>query len=142
MAYKGKPRFDILDHGDSECLPVVAARLNPACGFPYDDIDLQHAMSSHHWFVCAYKMEFTHPLSGASLPLFCDAPQDGTMLRIVVKSNLTMKLAENLVATMAATVQGMDQIGDGYSQLHHTGIGRPKIVEAHRAHAGKMHAQC
>ena len=28
------------------CLPVVAARLNPDIELPYDDIDLQHALSA------------------------------------------------------------------------------------------------
>lgn len=42
----GKPRFQILDGGDTCCLPVVAARLNPDIELPYDDIDLQHALSA------------------------------------------------------------------------------------------------
>jgi len=41
----GKPRFELLDHGDEHCLPVVAARLNNADGaMNYNDIDLQHAL--------------------------------------------------------------------------------------------------
>lgn len=42
----GKPRFEILDGGEACCLPVVAARLNPEVQLPYDDIDLQHALSA------------------------------------------------------------------------------------------------
>lgn len=42
----GKPRFQILDGGDTCCLPVVAARLNPEIQLPYNDIDLQHALSA------------------------------------------------------------------------------------------------
>jgi glutamate decarboxylase len=42
----GKHRFEMLDGGDSCCLPVVAARLNPEIQMPYDDIDLQHALSA------------------------------------------------------------------------------------------------
>lgn len=42
----GQPRFQILDGGDSCCLPVVAARLNPDLHLAYDDIDLQHALSA------------------------------------------------------------------------------------------------
>jgi hypothetical protein len=42
----GKPRFEMLDCGDSKCLPVVAARLNNKDGsMKYNDIDLQHALS-------------------------------------------------------------------------------------------------
>jgi hypothetical protein len=49
--YKSKPRFVILDNGDYNCLPVVTAMLNPECALDYDDIDLQHALSQHHWYV-------------------------------------------------------------------------------------------
>ncbi|KAK3262526.1 hypothetical protein CYMTET_28625 [Cymbomonas tetramitiformis] len=45
----GRPRFQILDAGDTCCLPVVAARLNPELHLPYDDIDLQHALAEAHW---------------------------------------------------------------------------------------------
>ena len=60
MTWNGRPRFVFLDHGDEGCLPVVAASLNPACGFTYDDIDLQHALSQHHWYVGGYKRSFEH----------------------------------------------------------------------------------
>ncbi len=41
----GKKRFELLDGGDTCCLPVVAARLNPELGLHYNDIDMQHAVS-------------------------------------------------------------------------------------------------
>jgi glutamate/tyrosine decarboxylase-like PLP-dependent enzyme len=43
----GKPRFQMLDGGEKaeQCLPVVAARLNPDLELHYDDIDFQHALS-------------------------------------------------------------------------------------------------
>jgi hypothetical protein len=43
----GKPRFQMLDGGEKaeQCLPVVAARLNPDLHLHYDDIDFQHALS-------------------------------------------------------------------------------------------------
>lgn len=42
----GKPRFKILDSGDTHCLPVVATQLNNDDGvLAYDDIDLQHALA-------------------------------------------------------------------------------------------------
>lgn len=46
-ASSGKPRFQMLDGGEKaeQCLPVVAARLNPDLNLHYDDIDLQHALS-------------------------------------------------------------------------------------------------
>ena len=51
MTYKGKPRFEILDCGDDNCLPVVAARLNPELRLKYNDIDMQHAMAEYQWCV-------------------------------------------------------------------------------------------
>ena len=45
MRYEGKPRFALLDDGDTRCLPVVTAMLNPECGFTYDDIDMPRVLS-------------------------------------------------------------------------------------------------
>ena len=52
----GTPYVQLLDAGDTKCLPVVTARVNPALNAPYDDIDLQHAIAQEHWYVCGYKM--------------------------------------------------------------------------------------
>jgi len=43
----GTPRFDILDTGDTCCLPVVGARLHNPDGrkMKFDDIELQHALA-------------------------------------------------------------------------------------------------
>jgi len=58
----GQNYFEILDAGDTGCcLPVVAARLNPALGNKYDDIDLQHALSESHWYVSGYALGFEDP---------------------------------------------------------------------------------
>ncbi len=46
--------------------------LNPECGFSYEDIDLQHVLSQHHWYVSGYRMGFNHPLTEAHTPLFRD----------------------------------------------------------------------
>ena len=43
MMVDGQPRFHILDAGDSGCLPLVTAMLNPELNLPLDSIDLQHA---------------------------------------------------------------------------------------------------
>lgn len=51
QTYNGKPRFVLCDDGDKGCLPVVAAYINPALDLGYDDIDFQHAMMGHHWWV-------------------------------------------------------------------------------------------
>ena len=102
MTHEGKPRFVFLDHGDDRCLPVVTAMLNPECGFTYDDIDLQHVLAQHHWYVSGYKMGFNHPLTEETTALFSDEHADKTMFRIVVKSNLTRDMAEHLIASFNA----------------------------------------
>ena len=116
MTWKGQPRFTLLDHGDQGCLPVVAARLNPACGFTYDDIDLQHALSQHHWYVGGYKMSLTHPLTEEILPLCRDEDPERTMFRIVVKNNLTRRMADHLLSSIAETFKFLDAVD--FSGLH------------------------
>ena len=116
MTYKGKPRFIFLDDGNSDCLPVVTARLNPECKFTYDDIDLQHIMSQHHWYVSGYKMGFNHPLTEVMTPIFTDASAETTMFRIVVKNNLTRGMAQDLLDSFDASFELMDSID--FSKLH------------------------
>jgi hypothetical protein len=92
----GNPYFQILDGRETCHLPVVAARLNPDLKLPFDDIDLQHALSESHWYVSGYDLGFENPDGGEELALFADVPAEASMFRIVVKSNLTMSLAQNL----------------------------------------------
>ena len=110
MTLGGKPRFVMLDHGDTHCLPVVTAMLNPDCGAGYDDIDLQHAVSQHHWYVGSYRMQLEHPLTGKIIPLFSDAAPDTTMFRIVVKSNLTRGMAKHLIESVRTALEFLDSI--------------------------------
>ena len=122
MSYNGMPRFVILDDGDHGCLPVVTARLNPECQLGYNDVDLEHALSQHHWFVGSYRMQFDHPLSHEKLPLFYDANADSTMFRIVVKSNLTRSMAEHLLESIRVAVNFLDSIAANKPpefDLHH-----------------------
>lgn len=86
----GQPRFELLDGGDTCCLPVVAARLNRGLGLHYNDIDLQHALSESHWYVSGYSLGFENPESDDFEQLFTDVTHEMTMFRIVVKSNITM----------------------------------------------------
>ena len=116
MRYKGKPRFVFLDHGDTHCLPVVTAMLNPECGFTYDDIDLQHVLSQNHWYVSGYRMGFNHPVSEEYSPLFHDEDAQRPMFRIVVKSNLTRYLAEDLLESFKSAFELLDAVD--FSQLH------------------------
>ena len=110
MTLAGKPRFELLDHGDGGCLPVVTARLNPDCRTGYSDIDLQHVLSQHHWYVGSYRMQFDHPLTHEKLPLFRDADADSSMFRIVVKSNLTRGMAGHLLESIRETLEFLDAV--------------------------------
>jgi len=116
MTYQGKPRFIFLDHGDDQCLPVVTAMLNPQCELSYDDIDLQHVLSQHHWYVSGYKMGLNHPLTEETIPLLRDESADQTMFRIVVKSNLTRDLAQHLLDSFGAAFEFLDAVD--FSKLH------------------------
>jgi glutamate decarboxylase len=116
MTCEGKPRFVLLDDGDEPCLPVVTAMLNPACGFTYDDIDLQHVLSQHHWYVSGYKMALDDPLTEENVPLFSDEGADKTMFRIVVKSNLTRDMATHLLSSFDAAFEFLDSVD--FSLLH------------------------
>ena len=116
MTWKGQPRFTFLDHGDEGCLPVVAAMLNPACGFTYDDIDLQHALSQHHWYVGGYRMSFNHPMTEETIALCCDEDPGRAMFRIVVKNNLTRRMADHLLSSFDETFKFLDAVD--FSGLH------------------------
>ena len=110
MSVEGRPRFVFLDHGDTDCLPVVTAMLNPECGFSYDDIDLQHVLSQHHWYVSGYKMGLDHPLTEDTIALFHDEAMDKTMFRIVVKSNLTQDMAQHLLRSFEEAFAFLDAV--------------------------------
>ena len=109
-------RFILLDDGDETCLPVVTAMLNPECGFTYDDIDLQHVLSQHHWYVSGYRMGLDDPVSEETIPLFHDQDAKKTMFRIVVKSNLTRDMATHLLSSFEAAFEFLDAVD--FSGLH------------------------
>lgn len=114
----GKNRFQMLDGGDTCCLPVVAARLNPELCLHYDDIDFQHALSESHWYVSGYSLGFENPSDGQFENLCSDANAPTTMFRIVVKSNLTRTLAENLAGNIEKIVMVLDDMSCGYESIH------------------------
>ena len=60
-------------------------------------------------YVSAYKMSFTHPATEETEALFCDMQPDQTMFRIVVKSNLTAKLALHLLKTLQTACEFLDE---------------------------------
>ena len=113
----GKKRFQLLDGGDVGCLPVVSARLNPELGLHYNDIDMQHALSESHWYVSGYSLGFEHPSTMKFDSLFSDVDQSATMFRIVVKSNLTRPLAEDLTKKLAEVLELLDKMDSGYESL-------------------------
>lgn len=98
----------------------MTARVNPALDAPYDDIDLQHAIAQEHWYVCGYKMNMNHPLTEVTHQLFHDADAASPMFRVVVKSNLSMPMADNLVASIAKSFAFLEAHGKGFnSHPHH-----------------------
>ena len=134
MTLSGKSRFIILDDGEENCLPVVTAMLNPECSFSYDDIDLQHVLSQHHWYVSGYRMSFEHPTTGKSEPLFFDKDADQSMFRIVVKNNLTRDMAGDLLKAFEAAFELLDSVD--FSSLHSVGTAQlrhkdQKVISRH-----------
>lgn len=114
----GEPRFQMLDGDGSECLPVVAARLNPDLDLAYNDIDLQHAISESHWYVSGYSLGFENFMKGGTMEsLFKDVEAGATMFRIVVKSNLTRGLAEDLTSHFVETLTVLDSMESGYASM-------------------------
>ncbi|KAL3802921.1 hypothetical protein ACHAWO_003553 [Cyclotella atomus] len=113
----GHKRFQILDGGDTCCLPVVSARLNPDLGLHYDDKDFQHALSESHWYVSGYSLGFENPATFEFEDLFTDVDQASTMFRIVVKSNLSMGLAQNLANKIKETLLVLDSLDEGYESV-------------------------
>lgn len=116
MQHEGRSRFVMLDCGDTHCLPVVTARLNPECDFSYNDIDFQHVLSQHQWYVSGYKMALNDPVTEEMVPLFNDEAENTTMFRIVVKSNLTRSMADELLGAVEAAFEFLDSVD--FSKLH------------------------
>jgi len=116
MVINGLPRFVILDDGAHGCLPVVTAMLNPECNFTYDDVDLQHVLSQHHWYVSGYKMGINDPVTEEYRALFSDQDQDQTMFRVVVKNNLTRNMAIHLIDSFNAAFGLLDAVD--FSSIH------------------------
>jgi len=102
----GLPYFLSLDCGDTHCLPVFAARLNPEVTLnQFNDIDLQHTLYESHWYVSGYTMGFEDFVQEKTVPFTSDAAKNSTMFRIVVKSNLTLNLAEDLIVHFREAVE-------------------------------------
>ena len=130
------PRFVILDNADTDpegCLPVVCAMLNPALALPYDDCDLQHVIAERHWYISGYHMNFKHPITEATEPLFHDAPAAQALFRVVVKANLTPQLAEDLLSATRETLAFLDDTGEGFRDMHRKKVARPE--RGRHAHA-------
>ena len=116
--YQGHPRFIVLDGGDEHCLPVVAARLNPALFLKYNDIDIQHAVAEFHWYVSGYSLNFENFMNGGKLDTLCsDIDSNDTMFRVVVKSNLTMYLCEDLITKLLKILPALDEMKGQFKSL-------------------------
>lgn len=135
----GENYFEIMDCGEEACLPVVAARLNPKLNCSYDDIDLQHALAEGHWYISGYHLGFEDPTGkhhGKQLCLCKDATADCTMFRVVVKSNLTRTLAQNLKEDFELTLPVLDSMEDGYRSMH---AGRETVKAARHSSIATAH---
>lgn len=128
----GSPRFVMLDYGDENCLPVVAACLNPALNLSYDDIDFQHMVAARHWYVCAYALAFNDPWTEKKRVMFSDTPMTQTMFRIVVKSDLTMGLAVDLLNAIQESIDALDKLDLGYLAIH-----RERCGHSRQHHSGQ-----
>lgn len=108
----GKNLFLSMDCGDTHCLPVVAARLNPEITLnKFTDIDLQHALYESHWYVSGYSLAFENFKKGGQMePLASDLGTRSTMFRVVVKSNLTYNLAQDLVEHIKGVVKILSHV--------------------------------
>lgn len=114
----GKHMFLSLDCGDTHCLPVVGARLNPEVTLDhFTDIDFQHALYESHWYVSGYSLAFENFTKGGKLePLASDVGTHATMFRVVVKSNLTYNLAQDLVSHMKSVSKLLSHM-EGYADF-------------------------
>jgi len=114
----GKHIFLSLDCGDTHCLPVVGARLNPEVTLNhFTDIDFQHALYESHWYVSGYHLAFENFRKGGELePLASDVGTHATMFRVVVKSNLTYHLAQDLASHMKSVIKVLSHM-KGYADF-------------------------
>lgn len=64
-----------------------------------------------HWYVSGYGLSFENPATGQHESLFHDAHASTTMFRIVVKSNLTMGLAVDLIRHISEVLPVLDKHG-------------------------------
>jgi hypothetical protein len=69
---------------------------------------------------CGYKMNMKHPITEETHHLFHDADPSTPMFRVVVKANLSMPMADNLIASIAKSFAFLDAHGAGFnSHPHH-----------------------
>ena len=64
--------------------------------------------------------------------LFCDTDQGCTMFRVVVKSNLTRSLAEDLTDKLVKVLSVLDEMDSGYESL------RSKVACASNKQKGEV----
>lgn len=96
---------------------------------------------SSHWYVSGYCLSFPDPTNEESIEsLLRDAPPEYTMFRIVVKSNLTIALAEDLADQIDKVIPIMDSMENGYTSIlsvedssESFAFGMPSLVRAETA---------
>jgi hypothetical protein len=70
-----------------------------------------YSLRYSHWYVSGYGLCFENPATGAHESLFHDADMSASMFRIVVKSNLTMLLAVDLLRQINDVLPLLDKDG-------------------------------
>jgi hypothetical protein len=79
-------------------------------------------------------LTFENPATHQKESLFHDAKVTDSMFRIVVKSNLTRTLAEDLVQVFKDTLVLLDELMGGYKSL--------KAAKSKETHGGHGHQVC
>ena len=70
-----------------------------------------------HWYVSGYTLGFENPQTELFEDLFTDVDAEETMFRIVVKSNLTLSLAEDLTKKIEQVLTVLDSMDKGYESV-------------------------
>ena len=86
-----------------------------------------------HWYVSGYKLNFHDFVQNSTEPLFKDESGSSTMFRVVVKSNLSRVLADDLIANLESTLKLLDKLVSGYTSVKKVAAG---------GSAGELYSAC
>jgi len=104
----GIPRFRVLSQSAVWRLPVVSVLFNPEWTAKYNAIVLQNKILERGWFVSGYNTAMYHPVGHELVAIFADLPPSSSMFRIVVKSNMSMMMAQHLLQAIEQALEWLD----------------------------------